>query len=309
MKGQSKVVEDECAKRIDAARTLKASETDLTKAREDLKEATRERDSALAGLTGAQKQVEEQTKRLLDAEDQLQITKEQISDLKKKVIMAENAKGMAEFARDEAVKAKQEAEFARNEAEAARDEAEEEGYETGVAKTQASLKAQIPGVCRLYCSQVWEEALKRVGVDASSDLWKVESIFYPPAIRETACACFEAISDQHEVGVTQSEATQVIVPPGELIEGGEPHDVTKALGGMNPEMPKEGAKPTISTLIPDTKEPTILVQPLQAIPLTEIPKSIETDPTQPSQEGDVSQGPKASLALPSEDVNKTTLKK
>ena len=59
MKGQSKVVEDECAKRIDAARTLKASETDLTKAREDLKEATRERDSALAGLTGAQTQAEE----------------------------------------------------------------------------------------------------------------------------------------------------------------------------------------------------------------------------------------------------------
>ena len=72
--------------------------------------------------------------------------------------MANNAKGVAEFARDEAVRVKQEVEFARNEAEAAKDKAEEEGYETRVA--QASLKAQIPGVCRLYCSQVWEETLK-----------------------------------------------------------------------------------------------------------------------------------------------------
>ena len=103
----------------------------------------------MAGLTGAQTQAKEQTKRLLDAEGQLQIAKEQINDLKKKLIMAENAKGVAEFARDEAVRAKQEAKFTINEAEAARDKAEEEGYETGVAETQTSLKAQIPGVCRL----------------------------------------------------------------------------------------------------------------------------------------------------------------
>ena len=135
MKGQSKAAEDERTKRIDAARTLKVSEADLTKVREDLKEATRERDSALAGLTGAQTQAEEQTKRLLDAEEQLQIAKEQISDLKKKLIMAENAKGVAELARDEAVRAKQEVELSRNEAETARDKAEEEGYETGMAET------------------------------------------------------------------------------------------------------------------------------------------------------------------------------
>ncbi|XP_050281435.1 dynactin, 150 kDa isoform-like [Quercus robur] len=136
VKGQSKAAEVERTKRIDAARTLKASETDLTK------------------------QVEEQTKRLLAADDQLQIAKEQISDLKKQLIEENNAKGLAEFAKDEAVRAKQQAEFARTEAEVARDKAEEEGYEVGVTETQASLKAQILSVCRLYCSQVWEEALK-----------------------------------------------------------------------------------------------------------------------------------------------------
>ena len=115
--------------------------------------------------------------------------------MKKKLIIADNAKGVAEFARDETVRAKQEAEFARNEAEAAKDKAEEKGYETGVAETQTSLKAQIPTICRLYCSQVWGEALKRAGVDASSDLWKAESIFYPPAIRETASSSSGAMCD------------------------------------------------------------------------------------------------------------------
>ena len=57
-------------------------------------------------MTGAQKQAEEQTKRLLAAEEQLQIAKEQISDLKKQLIEANNAKGVAKFAKDEAVRAK-----------------------------------------------------------------------------------------------------------------------------------------------------------------------------------------------------------
>lgn len=97
--------------------------------------------------------------------------------MKKKLIMADNAKGVAEFARDEAVRAKQEAEFARTEAETAKDKAEDEGYEAGVADTQAFLKAQILAVCRLYCSQVWEEAFKRAGVEASSDLWRRRAYF------------------------------------------------------------------------------------------------------------------------------------
>ena len=66
---QSKAAENERSKRIDAAKTLKASEDDLAKAKEALKVAIRERDSASAGLDGAQRQAEEQTKRLLEVED------------------------------------------------------------------------------------------------------------------------------------------------------------------------------------------------------------------------------------------------
>ena len=157
---KSKAAENECTKRITAAKTLQASEDELTKAKADLTVAIRERDSALAGLASAQKQAEDQTKRLLEAEDQLQIAKDLIEDLSKKLAAAEHDKGVAEYAHDEAIRAKREAEFARNEAEVAKETAEDDGYNAGVAETQAILKAQIPGVCRLYCSQVWEEALK-----------------------------------------------------------------------------------------------------------------------------------------------------
>ena len=90
--------------------------------------------------------------------------------------------------------AKTEAEFAKTEAETSKDKAEDEAYDAGVADTQATLRAQIPSVCRLYCFQVWNEALKRVGVEASSDLWKAEKVYYPPAIHETAFAISEAVS-------------------------------------------------------------------------------------------------------------------
>ena len=50
--------------------------------------------------------------------------------------------------------------FARTEAECSKEKFKEEAYDLGVAETQATLKAQVPGVCRLYYSKVWNEALK-----------------------------------------------------------------------------------------------------------------------------------------------------
>ena len=189
---------------------------------------------------------------------------------------------MAKFARDEAMRAKTEAEFSKTEAETAKDKAKEKGYETGVAETQAFLKAQILGLYRLYCSQVWDEALKRAEVEASSDLRKVESVFYPPAIRETASASSETMSIPQEAEAAQSEAAQIIVIPNKSTEGGEPHEATEVPGGLNPEMPQEAAKSIVSAQISSAEEPAIFVQPLQAIPLADVPKGTEANPTQPS---------------------------
>ena len=56
---QSKALEQERDKRLNATRTLKNSEANLLKAKEDLKEMTRARDSAELGLASAQKQAED----------------------------------------------------------------------------------------------------------------------------------------------------------------------------------------------------------------------------------------------------------
>ena len=91
---------------------------------------TRAKDNAESGLASTQKQAEDQTRHLLEAEPQLQI-----ADLKKKLIEAEGAKNVAEWARDEALRAKEEAVFARVEAECSKEKAEEEAYDLGVAET------------------------------------------------------------------------------------------------------------------------------------------------------------------------------
>ena len=69
MNNQSKATENERSKRLVATRTFKASEDDLAKAKIALTDAIRDRDSASAGLARTQKQAEDQTKRLLEAED------------------------------------------------------------------------------------------------------------------------------------------------------------------------------------------------------------------------------------------------
>ena len=89
--------------------------------------------------------------------------------------------------------------FARAEAECSKEKAKEEAHDLGVAETQATLKAQVPGVCKLYCSQVWNEALKQAGVEASFDLWKVEHVYYPLTIKEDAPSNSEARDTLEEV--------------------------------------------------------------------------------------------------------------
>ena len=151
----------------------------------------------------------------------MRIAKEQIVDLKKRVVETEEAKNVVEWARDEALRAKMEVEFARTEAETSKEKAEEVAYDTGVADTQVILKAQILGVCRLYCTQIWNEALRPVRVEASSDLWKAEKVYYPSAIRKTASANSETVSAPEEVGITQPEAALVVPTTNKPAERGE----------------------------------------------------------------------------------------
>ena len=53
-------------------------------------------------------------------------------------------------------------------------------------ETKEALRAKVPGVCRTYCAQVWDEAFNQVGIEASSMLRKAENIYYPPTIRASS---------------------------------------------------------------------------------------------------------------------------
>ena len=53
---------------------------------------------------------------------------------------------------EEAQKLKDQAEKLRAEAEKARDEAKQHGYDVGVAETKDTLRAEVPAVCRTYCT-------------------------------------------------------------------------------------------------------------------------------------------------------------
>ena len=104
-------------------------------------------------------------------------------------------------------------------------------------------------------------------MNASSDLWKAENIFYPTAIREETSASSKAVSDQHEGRVTQSDTVQVGASPSEPPKGGELQDVIEASQRTDPEVPEEVAEPVAGTQMPNAEEPAILAQPLQANPL------------------------------------------
>ena len=82
-----------------------------------------------------------------------------------------------------AEKARLQAEEDKLKAEKERDEAEQHGYDVGVAETEDALRAEVPAVCRAYCTQTWEEALNQAGIDVSSELRKPENIVFPLALQ------------------------------------------------------------------------------------------------------------------------------
>ncbi|XP_065639055.1 uncharacterized protein LOC136071547 [Quercus suber] len=178
------------------------------------------RDTAVSDLAVVRKQVEDQTVHLQEVESQLQKAKEDISYMKGSLTKAIHDKGVAEYARDEAVRARDEAIFAKTDAERSVDEAKEEAFTEGVAKTEATLRAQVPAVCRHYCSQTWHEALNQAGIDASSDLRREDRVYYPTAIREVTPAAPEGESSLPSVESQDktAEDAPLIGQPSEEVE-------------------------------------------------------------------------------------------
>lgn len=100
-----------------------------------LTEANSDKKSVKVALEEAKRQAENQCQQLCKTDDQLTIAKEQIGTLKNKLEKVEKATAKAE----------------------------QEGYDVGVNETEENLKAQVTGVCRSYCLQVWDKVLNQAG--------------------------------------------------------------------------------------------------------------------------------------------------
>ena len=180
---------------------------------------------------------------------------------------------------------KEEVVFARVEAESSKEKANEEAYDLGVAETQATLKSQVSGVCRLYYSQVWNEALKQTGVEASFDLWNVENVYYPLAIREIAPSNSEARDVPEEAGAARPKAALAITGPDKPARESELSGAAESNESLNPKAPQKTVESIADAQAPHAEELAFLVEPLQAVPPGEGSKDLEIASTQLSKEG------------------------
>lgn len=110
------------------------------------------------------------------------------------------------------------------EAEKTAKKTEQEGYGIGVAEIEENLKAQVFGVCKGYCLQVWNEALNQAGVDASSTLRRAKNVFYPPAIQASSPSSSKAKSAPKDTDLRKNASASTLppstIPPNEVDQVG-----------------------------------------------------------------------------------------
>ena len=155
--------------------------------------------------------------------------------------------------KDQAEKAKMQAEEDKVIDEKERDEAEQHGYDVGVAETEDALRVEVPAVCRVYCTQTWEEALNRAGIEASSKLRKPENIVFPLALqissqKEVAPPAPQLVKEaqsQHPPSTGQQEQGR----EQEILKGPSSDKVAEALqpGAASQDFEKQLASVTLPT--------------------------------------------------------------
>nr|XP_023898898.1 triadin-like [Quercus suber] len=129
-------------------------------------------------------QIDEDKKKRISAVRTLNASEQNIAQLKKKLAAEEDTRksadsALAGFQRQ----AEDQGRLLRDANAQLATSKEQQGYNVGVAETEETFRAEVPVVCREYCTLTWQEALDRAGVESSSELRKPENIYFPPAIR------------------------------------------------------------------------------------------------------------------------------
>ena len=180
----------------------------MADARKKLQVEEQARKSAESVSEGYQKQAEDQARLLCEANAELKKTQEQALALKKHLEETQKLRERAEKSKEQAEKAKINAEQAMN-------EAEQKGYEVGIAETEKALRAEVPEVCRIYCTRTWNEALNRAGIEASSELRRPENVFYLEAIRPSVLQPHQADAPSPVINLNEEVLPRNSPPRGQ----------------------------------------------------------------------------------------------
>ena len=110
-------------------------------------------------------------------------------------------------------------------------------------------------------------------------------MYYPPAIREAAPSNSEVKDASKEAEAAGPRAVLAITSPEEPAKESEPSSAAETSEGQNPDAPLKTVESTGDAQASHAEEPVLLVEPLQAVPLGEGYKDLETSPTQLSEGG------------------------
>ena len=78
-----------------------------------------------------------------------------------------------------------------------------------MVETKEALRAEVSGLCRNYCSKVWNEALNQARVEASSVLRKTESVYYPSAIHASSSSSSKVDTPPEVANLKKSSPNKV----------------------------------------------------------------------------------------------------
>ena len=93
-------------------------------------------------------------------------------------------------------------------------------------------------------------------------MWKVENVYYPPAIREAAPSSSEVRDAPEEVEAAGPGVVLAITAPKEPARESEPFGAVETSEGLNLDAPQKTAEFTGDAQAPHAEEPALLDEPL-----------------------------------------------
>ena len=112
-------------------------------------------------------------------------------------------------------------------------------------------------------------------------------MYYPPAIKEVAPFSSEVrdASEEAEAEAASLGAVLAITSPEDPAKESEPSGAAETSEGQNLDAPLKTVESTGDAPVSHANKPILLVEPLQAVPLGEGSKDLETSPAQLSKGG------------------------